>query len=50
VRDAPPARPGDKVVLRAEMDAIVVFSSCPQDVTPINGSDRTPRDAEYRIA
>ena len=30
------AQPGDYVVFRAEMDAIVVFSACPQDMLPIN--------------
>ncbi len=29
--------PGDSVTLRAEMDAIVVLSACPQDLNPING-------------
>ena len=27
--------PGDHVILRAEMDCFVVFSSCPQDILPI---------------
>lgn len=49
IRGVPRSQPNDKVRLRAEMDAIVVLSSCPQDVTLINGADRTPRDAEYRI-
>jgi uncharacterized protein YcgI (DUF1989 family) len=30
-------RPGDSVTLRADMDAIVVLSACPQDLNPING-------------
>lgn len=34
-------RPGDSVTLRAEMDAIVVLSACPQDLNPINGPDPT---------
>jgi len=49
IRAAPRSRPGDSVTFRAEMDAIVVFSACPQDVTPINGEDCTPRDVGYRI-
>lgn len=32
--------PGDSITLRAEMDAIVVVSACPQDIVPIN--DRNP--------
>lgn len=45
----PVARPGDYVVLRAEMDLVVVLSACPQDVTPINGAERKPTDIEVRI-
>jgi uncharacterized protein len=40
----PTSEPGSHVVLRAEMDAVFAFSSCPQDITPINGPERTPRD------
>jgi uncharacterized protein len=29
--------PGDSVLFRAEVDAIVVASACPQDIVPING-------------
>ena len=45
----PVARPGDYVVLRAEMDLVVVLSACPQDVTPINGAERRPSDIEATI-
>jgi uncharacterized protein YcgI (DUF1989 family) len=45
----PASKPGAHVLLRAEMDAILVFSACPQDVTPINGPDRTPRDCRIEI-
>lgn len=31
-----PAKPGDKVVLRALMNVIAVGSACPQDQTPLN--------------
>ena len=34
--------PGDYIVLRAEMDCFVVFSSCPQDILPINGEGGQP--------
>jgi hypothetical protein len=37
-------------VFRAEMDLFVVLSACPQDITPINGDERTPRDVQVRIA
>ncbi len=49
IRAAPRSKPGDAVTLRAEIDAVVVLSACPQDVTPINGDDCTPRDVGYRI-
>lgn len=32
----PVSRPGDYVVLRAEMDALVAISACPQDRNPCN--------------
>lgn len=33
----PLSKPGDHVVLRAVIDCIVVMSTCPQDMIPING-------------
>ncbi len=33
------SRPGDRVVLRAELDVIVVLSACPQDLVPINRNE-----------
>ncbi len=45
----PVSRAGDYVKLRADMDLVVVFSACPQDMSPINGADETPRDAHYAI-
>lgn len=44
LRELPVASPGDHVTLRADRDIILVLSACPQDVTPINGPDCTPRD------
>lgn len=43
-RVPPVSRPGDLIRLRAEMDIVVAFSACPQDVTPVNGAQRTPMD------
>lgn len=40
---------GDHVALRAEMDLLLVLSACPQDITEINGVDRTPRDVAVQI-
>ena len=45
----PENKPGDYVMLRAEMDCIVAFSACPQDMLPINGVDATPTDAHFEI-
>jgi uncharacterized protein YcgI (DUF1989 family) len=39
-------KPGDYIVFRAEMDCIVAFSACPQDIVSIQGAgDNTPKDA-----
>ena len=46
----PTSRPGSHVLLRAEADIVMVFSSCPQDVTTINGPDRTPRDCVIEVS
>jgi uncharacterized protein YcgI (DUF1989 family) len=43
----PVSQAGQYVVLRAEMDLIIVMSACPQDVTAVNGM--TPTDAHYSI-
>ena len=38
--------PGDYIVFRAEMDCVVAFSACPQDIVKIQGQDdNIPRDA-----
>ena len=40
----PVSTPGSYAVFRAEMDLIVAFSACPQDILPINGrTGRRPR-------
>jgi hypothetical protein len=48
-RVPPLARPGDRVRLGSQMDLIVVFSACPQDVTPINGAARQPSELAVRV-
>jgi uncharacterized protein YcgI (DUF1989 family) len=35
--EEPLSRPGDYILLRVEMDAIVAVSACPQDQNPLNG-------------
>ena len=47
--EPPVSRPGDYVVLRAERDAVLVFSCCPQDMIPINGPDCVPKDCHFEI-
>jgi hypothetical protein len=45
-----PGRPGDHVSLRADMDCVVAFSACPQDIVPIQGgAANVPRDAHYAV-
>lgn len=46
--EAPVSEPGSHVRLRAEMDLIIVFSACPQDMVPVNGVNCTPTEAHYR--
>lgn len=46
----PVAAPGDRVVLRAEMDCIVAMSACPQDLIPINGADMRPVEIAFGVA
>jgi uncharacterized protein YcgI (DUF1989 family) len=41
------AKPGDYVVLRAEMRVLMVFSACPQDILPINST--RPVEAHVQI-
>jgi len=48
--EAPVSRAGDHVSLRAEMDLVLVFSSCPQDMVPVNGEFMTVTDAHYTVA
>ncbi|WP_459082490.1 DUF1989 domain-containing protein [Mesorhizobium sp. A623] len=47
--EAPVSEPGSYVSMRAEMDLIVAFSACPQDLVPVNGTDCVPTEAHYRI-
>ena len=45
----PVCGPGDHVTLLAEMDCVVAFSACPQDVVPINGSECVPTEAHFQV-
>ena len=46
-KEAPVSKPGDSLTFRAEMDCIVVFSACPQDMNPTNGG--IPMDVHYEV-
>ncbi len=45
----PLSKPGDYVILRAELDCIVAMSACPQDILPINGKACKPTEAHYQV-
>jgi uncharacterized protein YcgI (DUF1989 family) len=48
--EEPKTKPGDYVVLKAELDAVVAMSACPQDILPINGRARQPTEAHFQIS
>ncbi len=45
--EEPVSKPGDYVVLRAVLDAVVVMSACPQDLVPVNAGN--PVEAFFEI-
>ena len=45
----PVSTPGSYVTLCAEMDCIVAFSACPQDLLPINGLALQPTEAHFEV-
>lgn len=45
--EPPTTAPGQYITFRAEMDLIIVFSACPNDVMPINGNES--RDAHFLV-
>lgn len=47
--EPPVSTPGSYVSLRAEMDLMIAFSACPQDLVPINGADCVPTEAHFSI-
>jgi uncharacterized protein YcgI (DUF1989 family) len=48
--EPPVSTPGSYVVLRAEMDLVIAFSACPQDILPINGRAGKPTEAHFVVA
>jgi len=45
----PVSTPGSHVALRAEMDCILAFSACPQDLLPVNGLAMQPTEAHFEL-
>lgn len=43
------AKPGDYVILRAEMNIVTAFSACPQDVLPIDGAACKPAEVHLQV-
>jgi uncharacterized protein YcgI (DUF1989 family) len=46
---APVSTPDSHVSLRAELDCVVAFSACPQDLLPVNGRAMRPTHAHFEI-
>lgn len=47
--EPPLTRPGDYVVLEANLDLVIAFSACPQDILPVNGKAGRPTEAHFQI-
>jgi uncharacterized protein len=47
--EPPVCKPGDYVLLRAELDCVVAFSVCPQDMVPINGVACRPTEVHIEL-
>ena len=47
--EPPVSTPGSYVSLRAEMDLVIAFSACPQDILPINGVGHPPTEAHFTV-
>jgi len=47
--EPPVSTPGSYATFRAEMDLVIAFSACPQDLNPVNGRDCRPTEAHFQI-
>ena len=47
--DPPVTRPGDSITFEAQLDAVMAFSACPQDLLPVNGTAGRPTEAHFQI-
>jgi uncharacterized protein len=45
----PVSSPGSYALFRAEMDLVVAFSACPQDILPINGTTGRTAEAHFSV-
>ena len=45
----PVSTPGSYVRVRAEMDLVIAFSACPQDILPINGVTGRTTEAHFTV-
>ena len=45
----PRAKPKDIIKLKSHMESIAVMSSCPQDLTPINGENYKIQDVYFKV-
>lgn len=45
----PRAKPKDIIKLKSHMESIAVMSSCPQDLTPINGENCKIQDVYFKV-
>jgi uncharacterized protein YcgI (DUF1989 family) len=46
---SPLVQAGQYLLLRAEMDQVVIFSACPMDIVDTNGPDHTPKEVHYQV-
>ena len=47
--DPPVTRPGDSITFEVQLDAVMAFSACPQDLLPVNGTAGRPTEAHFQI-
>jgi uncharacterized protein YcgI (DUF1989 family) len=47
--EAPVSTPGSYIAFKAEMDLVIAFSACPQDILPINGIGHLPTEAHFTV-
>jgi len=45
--EPPVPTPSGYVALRAELDLVIAFPACPQEILPINGLARQPTEAHF---